>query len=42
MTGSMRLIREFFDLFVTPEKVTRTRIVSIVYVSSVILIFSSK
>ncbi|KDO37434.1 hypothetical protein CISIN_1g034975mg [Citrus sinensis] len=26
MTGSMRLIREFFDLFVTPEKVTRTRI----------------
>ncbi|KAH9686992.1 DUF1995 domain-containing protein [Citrus sinensis] len=30
MTGSMRLIREFCDLFVTPEKVTRTRIVSIV------------
>ncbi|KAH9753117.1 DUF1995 domain-containing protein [Citrus sinensis] len=27
MTGSMRLIREFCDLFVTPEKVTRTRIV---------------
>ncbi|KAH9753112.1 DUF1995 domain-containing protein [Citrus sinensis] len=26
MTGSMRLIREFCDLFVTPEKVTRTRI----------------
>ncbi|KDO58834.1 hypothetical protein CISIN_1g029763mg [Citrus sinensis] len=42
MTGSMRLIREFCDLFVTPEKVTRTRIVSIVYVSSVILIFPSK
>ncbi|KAH9753115.1 DUF1995 domain-containing protein [Citrus sinensis] len=27
MTGSMRLIREFCDLFVTPEKVTRTRII---------------
>ncbi|GAY48940.1 hypothetical protein CUMW_115460 [Citrus unshiu] len=26
MTGSMRLICEFCDLFVTPEKVTRTRI----------------
>ncbi|XP_052297602.1 uncharacterized protein LOC102618772 [Citrus sinensis] len=26
MTRSMRLIREFCDLFVTPEKVTRTRI----------------
>ncbi|KAK9177894.1 hypothetical protein WN943_027084 [Citrus x changshan-huyou] len=27
MTGSMRLICEFCDLFVTPEKVTRTRII---------------
>ncbi|XAR70713.1 hypothetical protein NMG60_11027672 [Bertholletia excelsa] len=26
MTGSMELIREFCDIFVTPEKVTRTRI----------------
>ncbi|PSR89275.1 Protein LOW PSII ACCUMULATION 3 like [Actinidia chinensis var. chinensis] len=26
MTGSMRLIREFCDLFVLPEKITRTRI----------------
>ncbi|GMP95292.1 hypothetical protein CsSME_00044395 [Camellia sinensis var. sinensis] len=26
MTGSMQLIREFCDLFVSPEKVTRTRI----------------
>lgn len=28
MTGSMQLIREFCDIFVTPEKATRTRIVS--------------
>lgn len=27
MTGSMQLIREFCDLFVIPEKATRTRIV---------------
>ncbi|KAL7182387.1 hypothetical protein ACSBR1_041153 [Camellia fascicularis] len=26
MTGSMQLIREFCDLFISPEKVTRTRI----------------
>lgn len=41
MTESMQLIREFCDLFVTPEKVTRTRIVSIVYMSSFILILPS-
>lgn len=29
MTGSMMLIREFCDQFVTPEKATRTRIVSL-------------
>lgn len=28
MTGSMQLIREFCDILVAPEKVTRTRIVS--------------
>lgn len=27
MTGSMQLIREFCDLFIKSEKVTRTRIV---------------
>ena len=27
MTESMELIREFCDLFITPEKATRTRIV---------------
>lgn len=27
MTGSMQLIREFCDLIIKPEKVTRTRIV---------------
>lgn len=35
MTGSMQLIREFCDLFVTPEKVTRTRIVSLVHMSAI-------
>ncbi|KAK9218366.1 hypothetical protein WN943_007003 [Citrus x changshan-huyou] len=35
MTGSMRLIREFCDLFVTPEKVTRTRIVSLLELSTI-------
>ena len=29
MTGSIQLIREFCDRFVSPEKTTRTRIVSI-------------
>jgi hypothetical protein len=29
MTGSMQLIREFCDRFVSPEKTTRTRIVCI-------------
>lgn len=29
MTGSMQLIREFCDILVTPEKATRTRIVSV-------------
>lgn len=31
MTGSMQLIREFCDHIVSPEKATRTRIVSCVY-----------
>lgn len=28
MTGSMQMIREFCDILVTPDKATRTRIVS--------------
>lgn len=28
MTGSMQMIREFCDILITPDKATRTRIVS--------------
>jgi hypothetical protein len=36
MTGSMQLIREFCDRFISPEKATRTRIVSFLVWSSTI------
>ncbi|RVW70039.1 hypothetical protein CK203_059047 [Vitis vinifera] len=31
MTGSMQLIREFCDIFINPEKATRTRIVRSIF-----------